>query len=128
MISSYVTFLLHLYTDYQDKIKELVQTNIDNTLHLEQMEVDQIRLEEKVASLQFQVSELGRKVLKQTRVRIASAAKVHASRGSLKEVMQRKNELISFPAADGPMLYEEEDNIVDRNSVGQRLKDMCRIS
>ena len=94
---------------YQGRINELSQSLSDSTFHLQFLEIDQIKLEvlylvafsqspfffittnhdvpylqERVASLNYEVSELGRCVQRPLRLRIAADAKVHASRGSLK--------------------------------------------
>lgn len=99
-----------------------MQNSIDSTLHLEQLEVDQLLLEEKIAALNYEVMELGKKVFKNTRTRISVAAKVHASRGSAKA------DKPGFPAADDRMLYEEDDDDnVNKDALGQRLKDLCCV-
>jgi hypothetical protein len=118
--------LCELHKTYQDRIAELVQSSIDSTRHLEQLEVDQILLEEKIAALNYEVAELGKKVLKPTLLRIKSAAKVHASRGSVKARAKDDQAVAAFPAMDDPAMYEEdEDDAANKNSVGQRLKDVC---
>lgn len=114
-----IKILCELHKSYQDRISELIQSSSDASYHMMQMEIDQIVLEEKNAELKYQVAELGRKVLRPTRLRIESAAKVHASRGSAK----KGNEAGGFPAVDESK--DDDDDDVNHNSVGQRLKDIC---
>lgn len=114
--------LCELHKSYQDRIEELVQSSVDSSHHMMQLEIDQIILEEKVAQLNYQVAELGRKVLRPTRLKIESAAKVHASRGSLK----KREDVRDFPAIDDH-LQDEEDDLVNKNSIDQRIRELCCV-
>ena len=115
-----IKILCELHKGYQDRISELIQSSNDASHHAMKMEIDQILLEEKNAELEFQVAKLGRKVLRPTRLKIEQEAKVHASRGSVR----KENEAGRFPAVDESR-HEDDDDGVNSNSIGQRLKDVC---
>lgn len=84
-------------------------------------------MEEMIAALKYEVNELGKSVYKTTRKRIASAARIHASKGSVRRDGQEVGE--GFPAMDDPMMYADDDEDgLNRNSVGQRLINLCCLS